>query len=412
MLSLPTDEIPLPHLRLNYLWYERKGNHLHLLDLHTSSCLDTEYKKFLQCPPADISHEVPVHIYTPPQKGQLVWATSIWKVNFFHFLCTAPGETQKKLLVPIQRAQSWFWKPFDGACVPFPYKVNLAIGKAIHQKRVNVAFNLVEGSFLFKKTTKCVLNLSTRMVTMSDANTGEFPILHEKDIEALYRWNVEKYEVTEVKDVKDRFAAQLQNLAKADGSVVLKEGSSEWQQVANAFFVTMPQFRMKKGKKHEVNKIVEIKKLTNAHNRSQWKDSLAAMRNSHKDDPLRHHIEYTKLLWHGTGTLHPEVIQNSDGGWKPNYSSDKNLWGRGCYFATDAAYSATYAYNAPNGNKIMLLAEVVVGLGVQCLENSYIVDVPNGYDSVVGFRHGAWIYVTYDRAKAYPSYSVEWLEEA
>jgi len=123
-------------------------------------------------------------------------------------------------------------------------------------------------------------------------------------------------------------------------------------------------------------------------------------------------FEYKKILWHGTGSLDPQIIWSTPGNWKPNYSSDKNLWGRGCYFASDAAYSANYAYRSSSGTKILLLAEVIVGQAIQCMENSYIVDNPPTpmINCVVGYRHGAWIYVVYESALAYPVYSVEWKE--
>jgi len=67
---------------------------------------------------------------------------------------------------------------------------------------------------------------------------------------------------------------------------------------------------------------------------------LGEARNLHKDDPdFQNSIEYEKLLWHGTGTTDPNIIAN--GGWKINWAGDKNLWGRGTYFASDAAYSAS-----------------------------------------------------------------------
>jgi len=66
-------------------------------------------------------------------------------------------------------------------------------------------------------------------------------------------------------------------------------------------------------------------------------------------------IEYKTLLWHGTGNTDPSVIATN--GWKINYSSDKNLWGKGSYFASDAVYSAAYAYQDKiTGNKKNVLS--------------------------------------------------------
>jgi len=75
----------------------------------------------------------------------------------------------------------------------------------------------------------------------------------------------------------------------------------------------------------------------------------------------------------------------------------------------DAAYSAGYSYqDKSTGNYKMLLAQVITGLGIQALENSRLVDVPKGYNCVVGWQLGSWIYVTYDKLMAFPTYLVEW----
>jgi len=98
-------------------------------------------------------------------------------------------------------------------------------------------------------------------------------------------------------------------------------------------------------------------------------------------------------------------------GWKINFAGDKNLWGKGTYFASDAAYSASYAYqDKKTGNKRIFLAKVITGLGLQCLENKNIKDIPKGYNSIVGWRHGSWIYVLYDNSLACPWYLIDWSE--
>jgi len=99
-------------------------------------------------------------------------------------------------------------------------------------------------------------------------------------------------------------------------------------------------------------------------------------------------------------------------GWKINFASDKNQWGSGTYFASDASYSAGYAYqDKKSGNKLIFLAKVITGLGLQCLENKNIKDIPKGYNSIVGWRHGSWIYVLYDNSLACPWYLIEWSEK-
>jgi len=64
----------------------------------------------------------------------------------------------------------------------------------------------------------------------------------------------------------------------------------------------------------------------------------------------------------------------------------------------------------------MLLVEVVAGEGVCLSENSTLKQPPmkigkKRYDSVIGRRHGTWIWVVYDNARAYPTYVIEYKTE-
>jgi len=180
---------------------------------------------------------------------------------------------------------------------------------------------------------------------------------------------------------------------------------AEWQMVSNKFHSTMPM--VDKNRK-ELNKITRITRLYHPSNKRLLDKSKETMLSNHKDNPILHYLPITKLLFHGTGTLPPDIIYNAQGNFIPNYASDACLWGKGCYFASDAAYSANYAYTLPHGHKVMLLVEVLVGQNIQCLENGYIVDSPKEYDSVVGHRHGSWIYIVYHAARAIPVYEIEW----
>jgi hypothetical protein len=45
-------------------------------------------------------------------------------------------------------------------------------------------------------------------------------------------------------------------------------------------------------------------------------------------------------MWHGTGGLDPKIVYSKDG-LNINYSSDKNRYGKGLYFAKDANYSCS-----------------------------------------------------------------------
>jgi len=188
--------------------------------------------------------------------------------------------------------------------------------------------------------------------------------------------------------------------------------SPEWKEVAEMFHCTVPMIDKKT--KKECNKIVKITKLYNPGNKTLFDAAKEKIFQSHKDNPVLPKMSITKLLWHGTGSLNPDYIFNFEGNFAPCYAA-VGLWGTGCYFASDAAYSANYAYTAPNGNKIMLLSEVLVGQGIQCLESNAIVDVPHpnpppthgGYSSVIGYRHGSWIYIVHRTSRALPVYEVE-----
>ena len=51
-----------------------------------------------------------------------------------------------------------------------------------------------------------------------------------------------------------------------------------------------------------------------------------------------------QTLWHGTSKTNPKDIYNGEEGFDMKYSH-KGMWGRGVYFARNAKYSDTYAYN-------------------------------------------------------------------
>jgi len=71
------------------------------------------------------------------------------------------------------------------------------------------------------------------------------------------------------------------------------------------------------------------------------------------------------MLFHGTRTNPPEKIyEDKEEAFIINYSSDNNMFGRGIYFAKEAAYSHSYAYSALSGygTKIILYCRVLVGI--------------------------------------------------
>lgn len=233
-------------------------------------------------------------------------------------------------------------------------------------------------------------------MTVSGEPDTEHVVVTEHELASKMYWEPKAYNTP---------TAQLTRFAMKEEEKSLDPSSPEWKLVSDYFYITMP--KEKNG--HPCNIITKIIRFSRVELIKTYDLKLPLARNVHENKEFRNSIEYEKLLWHGTGGTHPDIILK--GGWKINYAGDKNLWGRGTYFASDAAYSAGYAYqDKKTGHKQLFLAKVITGLGLQCLENKNIKDIPKGYNSIVGWRHGSWIYVVYDNALACPWYLVEWKE--
>jgi len=250
------------------------------------------------------------------------------------------------------------------------------------------------------KPTICLVNFERKECNMTTQHsvTTSHTIMKEEDYNKKSFWEPDAYLPRFKKEYKhDEITCEI-----------LQESEEQYLNVKNYFYLTMPQ-QDKLGK--PINKIVKIQRLFYPSLRDRWEQLYQAAQDLHGSDPAFQRIlSYTKLLWHGTGGTDPMKIANS--GWKINYSSNKNLWGRGTYFASDAAYSAGYSYrDKDTGNRKMFLAQVITGLSLQCLENTNIIDVPKGYNSLMGWRHGSWIYVAYENLIAFPTYLVEWSEK-
>jgi len=92
------------------------------------------------------------------------------------------------------------------------------------------------------------------------------------------------------------------------------------------------------------------------------------------------------------------------------FGREGSMWGRACYFARNANYSASYAY-ADNGKKKMFYSEVLIGDTVQ-LPQQNLIKPPNKpgtsieYDSVQGHTGNSDVYMVYANQKAYPRYLV------
>jgi len=232
------------------------------------------------------------------------------------------------------------------------------------------------------------------MVTIN--NDGkEYPIENEVEIQKKSNW--------EPHLVGFRRFGGKEDL-KPKRNLDPKEDVREWELVERLFHNSVA---MVDKKTKSINQIVRITKLRHEENRKLWEDTKESIIKDHSNNPLRDKLNYTQLLWHGSGSLDPNIIFETKQNWNPQFAS-AGLWGKGCYFASDAAYSANYAYTTPQGNKVILLAEVIIGQGIQCLENRNIIVTPSEYNSVFGHRHDTWIYVVYGAGMGYPHYEVEW----
>jgi len=235
----------------------------------------------------------------------------------------------------------------------------------------------------------------------------ERPIWTEEDLASMQKWWEPHIPV-----------AILSGSNKKAELVLLDPNSEEWSKVSQFFHLTMPSKTRsgvldrasgKTGKYKDCHAIVKIEKIVNPTLREHWEHELQMVKKNNGNDP---NIEYVKLLFHGTSKTPPKIIYEADKGWKISYSRDDSLWGRGLYFALDSIYTHNYTYRTKVNRKVFL-AEVIVGDGVHCEEDSTLREPPekeNGkrYDSVIGHRHDTWIWVTYDDARAYPTYLIEY----
>ena len=93
------------------------------------------------------------------------------------------------------------------------------------------------------------------------------------------------------------------------------------------------------------------------------------------------------------------------------YGRDSSMWGRAVYFAQNAKYSYSYAFQDKiNGTRQLFLGEVILGDSVTLSQQSLIKppNKPDGqeYDSVHGFTGDSDVYIVYANQKCYPRYLV------
>ena len=125
-------------------------------------------------------------------------------------------------------------------------------------------------------------------------------------------------------------------------------------------------------------------------------------------------------VWHGTGNplsagdgVHPATIYaDRQDGLMMQYSAE-GMWGRGLYFARDARYSDSYAFDLEDDTKCLLLVRLLAGDEVRVMPNDrslrFCPDKPGGagrYDTVTGETAGSKVYIVYENGRAYPEYLI------
>jgi len=166
-------------------------------------------------------------------------------------------------------------------------------------------------------------------------------------------------------------------------------------------------------------KVIEVQRVQNV---SMWqtfvvKKQTVFMREKDKAKQARFERQ---TLFHGTSEdTVPKIIQQ---GFNRSFAG-KNMtrFGKGTYFARDAAYSSSTTYSRPNaqGIQFMFLCRVIVGDYCKGVQDAITPAVRTGdilYDSTVDEMHdwkpndprsGPGIYVTYHDAQAYPEYLIK-----
>ena len=187
----------------------------------------------------------------------------------------------------------------------------------------------------------------------------------------------------------------------------LPEDCQEYYTVARNFFDCLPQ--------------TQIIKISKIHNQVCWgnfKRKVEAKFQAVESESysLSEGSLLIKPLFHGSSRTDPgKIIQNSIG-FKVEYSRG-GLWGRGLYFAANAAYSHAYSYSVSEERHeySMFLAKVFVGNSKKLTQDSTIQSPPPGYHTVNGvipaskITPGTKAYILYEDGLAYPSYLINYI---
>ena len=166
-----------------------------------------------------------------------------------------------------------------------------------------------------------------------------------------------------------------------------------WKEIESKLKLTLPQAH-----------ILSIQVIQNINLWRKFQVELEQLKQKLKKD-LK-----PELLWHGTSETNPQFIISGQEGFDMRYGRENGMWGRAVYFAQNAKYSYSYAFQA-NGSRQMFLAEVILGDSVLLAQQS-LIKPPNNpnngmeYDSVQGFTGDSNVFMVYANQKCYPRYLV------
>jgi len=319
---------------------------------------------------------------------------TVWRKNKKYTIDTSKWEQldhtkNKKSEVKIQRRlPQWFCRTSDGTIQPYDHEINLQINN----------HDLSQTNH--KKPLRLQIRRQPHEIRIDDRS--DFNLETEEgcamflDIEIIKKFHwIAEVDVSSIKETR---------------TDKLVRGSPEYSKVADLFYLSMP--RRLKGVNEDITEIISVDKIWNPQLRKNWEHELENVFEANE----RVEMQYTRMLFHGTGSCDPKVIYEDDKGFLINFASDDGLWGRGVYFAQDAIYSNKYTYRTPTGTKKMILAEVITGDGINLDEDRNIRLPPpkdesgkKRFDCVIGMRHGTFIYVCYDNGRAYPTYVIEYV---
>jgi len=195
-----------------------------------------------------------------------------------------------------------------------------------------------------------------------------------------------------------------------DGLRAVLEKGPERTRVTNAFMETLPAAFVV----HEVERIQNISlwNVYQAHKNTMLHDRQSASPN----ETVLTNVERT-WLFHGTDEA--TVGEIVKGNFNRSFANKFTRYGKGCYFARDASYSADldqdkrekYSPPNPEGFQFVILCRVLVGDYCRGFEKTtmpdYIADGTRRYDSTVDRKEDPSIFVTYHDPQVYPEYIVK-----